>query len=37
VVKADGDMSFEKIDELLDTLREAGAQRLLLLTQQGQG
>jgi biopolymer transport protein ExbD len=37
VVKADGDMTFEKIDELLDTLREAGAQRLLLLTKQGQG
>jgi biopolymer transport protein ExbD len=35
VVKADGDMAFERIDELLDTLREAGAQRLLLLTQQG--
>ena len=37
VIKADGDMPFEKIDELLDTLREAGAQRLLLLTQQGAG
>jgi biopolymer transport protein ExbD len=37
VVKSDGDMPFEKIDELLDTLREAGAQRLLLLTQQGKG
>jgi biopolymer transport protein ExbD len=37
VVKCDGDTPFEKVDELLDTLREAGAQRLLLLTQQGQG
>ena len=37
VVKADGDMAFEKVDELLDTLREAGAQRLLLLTKAGQG
>ena len=37
VVKADGDMPFEKVDELMDTLRDAGAQRLLLLTKQGQG
>ena len=37
VVKSDGDMPFEKVDELLDTLREAGAQRLLLLTKQGSG
>jgi biopolymer transport protein ExbD len=37
VVKSDGDMPFENVDELLDTLREAGAQRLLLLTKQAQG
>lgn len=34
VVKADGDTPFEQIDELLQKLREAGAQNLLLLSQQ---
>ena len=34
ILKGDVDMPFEKIDELLDTLREAGVQKVLLLTQQ---
>ena len=34
VVKADGSIRFEKIDELLDTLREGGVTKVLLLTAQ---
>ncbi len=33
LLKADGTLQFEKIDEMLDELRRAGAQRVLLLTQ----
>ena len=34
VVKADGDLRFAVIDEVIDQLRKGGAQRLLLLSQQ---
>ena len=34
VIKADATVRFEKIDELLDTLRKADAQNVLLLCQQ---
>ena len=33
LIKADGQVHFEKVDELLDTLRRAGTQTVLLLTQ----
>ena len=33
VLKADGELRYELIDEVLDNLRQAGAKRLLLLTQ----
>ena len=35
MVKAQGDLPFEKVDGLLDTLRKAGVKRVLLLTQAG--
>jgi biopolymer transport protein ExbD len=34
ILKADGTVRFEKIDELLDTLRRADVQKVLLLCQQ---
>jgi biopolymer transport protein ExbD len=34
ILKADGTVHFEKIDELLDSMRKAGVQNVLLLTQQ---
>lgn len=34
VLKADGTVRYEKIDELLDQMRKGGVQRVLLLTQQ---
>jgi len=34
VVKADGDMRYELVDEILDTLRRAGVSNVLLLTVQ---
>jgi biopolymer transport protein TolR len=34
VFKADGAIQFEKVDELLDQMRRAGVQNVLLLTQQ---
>jgi len=34
VIKADGTVRYQLVDELLDQLRKAGAQNLLLLTQQ---
>jgi biopolymer transport protein ExbD len=34
ILKADGTVRFEKIDELLDTLRKADVQKVLLLSQQ---
>ena len=34
VLKADGEVHFEKIDELLDQMRKGGVQNVLLLTQQ---
>jgi biopolymer transport protein ExbD len=34
ILKADATVRFEKIDELLDTLRKADAQKVLLLCQQ---
>jgi biopolymer transport protein ExbD len=34
ILKADGDIPFEKIDELLDTLRQADVTKVLLLCQQ---
>ena len=34
IIKADGTVRFEKIDELLDTLRKADVQKVLLLTVQ---
>ena len=37
ILKADGDVRFEKIDELLDTLRRADVQNVLLLAQQKTG
>ena len=37
ILKADGDVRFEKIDELLDTLRRADVQNVLLLAQQRTG
>ncbi len=37
ILKADGDVRFEKIDELLDTLRRADVQNVLLLAQQKAG
>ena len=37
VLKADGTVQFEKIDELLDAMRRGGVQRVLLLTSQGGG
>jgi biopolymer transport protein ExbD len=33
VIKADHDIRYEKIDEIMDNLRKAGATNLLLLTQ----
>ena len=33
IIKADGDLRYELVDEVLDNLRQAGASRLLLLTQ----
>ena len=35
IVKADGDIRYEFIDELLDTLRRSGAANVLLLTEAG--
>ena len=32
ILKADGDVKFEKVDELLDTLRRAEVQKVLLLS-----
>ena len=37
ILKADGEIRFEKIDELLDTLRKADVQKVLLLAQQRTG
>ncbi len=37
ILKADGEIRFEKIDELLDTLRRADVQKVLLLAQQRTG
>jgi biopolymer transport protein ExbD len=34
VLKADGTIHFEKVDELLDQMRRGGVQNVLLLTQQ---
>ncbi len=34
ILKADGTVPFEKVDELLDTLRKAGVEKVLLLSQQ---
>ena len=34
ILKADGSVRFEKIDELLDSMRKGGVQKVLLLTQQ---
>ena len=34
VLKADGEVHFEKVDELLDQMRKGGVQNVLLLTQQ---
>ena len=34
ILKGDSDLEFEKIDEILDTLRRADVQKVLLLTQQ---
>ncbi len=34
ILKADGTIRFEKIDELLDAMRKGGVQRVLLLAQQ---
>jgi biopolymer transport protein ExbD len=34
ILKADGTLRFELIDELLDTMREGGVQNVLLLSQQ---
>ncbi len=34
ILKADGTVRFEKIDELLDNMRKGGVQRVMLLTQQ---
>ena len=34
ILKADGTVRFEKIDELLDAMRRGGVQRVLLLTSQ---
>ncbi len=34
ILKGDGDIEFEKIDEMLDTLREAGVSKVLLLSAQ---
>jgi biopolymer transport protein ExbD len=34
ILKADGSVHFEKIDELLDQMRRGGVQKVLLLTQQ---
>lgn len=35
ILKADGTVRYEKIDELLDQMRKGGVQNVLLLTQQG--
>jgi len=35
VFKADGDIRYEIIDEMLDTLRKAGASNVLMLTEAG--
>ena len=37
VLKADGTVHFEKIDELLEAMRKGGVQKVLLLTAQGGG
>ena len=37
VIKADEDIRYFLIDEILDTLREAGVQEVLLLTHQKKG
>ena len=34
ILKGDGTVEFEKIDELLDTMRKADVQKVLLLSQQ---
>lgn len=34
VLKADGTVAYEKVDELLDTMRKGGVQKVLLLTAQ---
>ena len=34
VIKADGSIHFEKVDELLDQMRRGGVQNVLLLTEQ---
>ena len=37
LLKADGDIEFSYIDEIMDELRKAGVQDLLMLTQPGRG
>jgi len=37
VLKVDGTVRFELVDELLESMREGGVQKVLLLTQQGAG
>ena len=37
ILKADGEIRFEKIDELFDTLRRADVQKVLMLAQQRTG
>ena len=36
MLKADGDVKFGNIDQIMDTLRQAGVQKLVLLTQEGE-
>ena len=35
ILKADGEIHFEKIDELLDNMRRGGVENVLLLTSSG--
>ena len=35
ILKADGTVEYDKVDEMLDQMRDAGVQNVLLLTQQG--
>ena len=37
MLKADGTVRFEKIDELLDAMRRGGVQKVLLLTAKATG